>query len=160
MASSPFLSVPYALLPSIKQPDDIDDDDDDDPSTVNRSILNLSENKRYEWKNMLRGHVGAWCVGSSHGWIVLLDQNGIPILWHPSSSTSINLPPLPHAFLQPFPYSYFAEHLRKSFIAKAILMCSSSPSSYILAIIFGTDQKIAYCKSATWVKLPDEKQSY
>ncbi|MED6107339.1 hypothetical protein PIB30_012988 [Stylosanthes scabra] len=158
-SSSPtFLSLPYALLPSIQPPHDIDDDDD--PSTVNRSILSLSEKKRYEWKNMLQGHVGTWCVGSSNGWIVFLDQKGVPILLHPLSSTSINLPPLPRAFLQPVSYSYFAEHLRKSFITKAILMCSSSPSSYILAIIFGTDYKIAYCKSATWVKLPDEKQSY
>ncbi|MED6218814.1 hypothetical protein PIB30_030136 [Stylosanthes scabra] len=159
MASSPFLSVPYALLPSIQPPKDMDDDDD--PSTVNRSILSLSEKKRYEWKNMLKGLVGTWCVGSSNGWIVILDQKGVPILLHPPSSTSINLPPLPRAFLQPVSYSYFAEHLRKSFITKASLMCSSSPSSYILAIIFGAHYKIAYCKSATWVKLPDDnKQSY
>ncbi|XLT08294.1 hypothetical protein HN51_054087 [Arachis hypogaea] len=156
--ASPSLSVPYALLPSIQQTHLIDDDDD--PITIDRSIFSLSENKRYEWTNMLMGHVGAWCVGSSHGWIVLLDQNGVPLLLNPSSSTTINVPPLPLSFLHPVTYSYFAEYLRKTFIVKATLMCSSSPSSYILAIIYGSNNKIAYCNSATWVELSHDTQSY
>ncbi|XP_025678088.2 putative F-box protein At5g55150 [Arachis hypogaea] len=156
--ASPSLSVPYALLPSIQQTHLIDDDDD--PITIDRSIFSLLENKRYEWKNMLMGHVGAWCVGSSHGWIVLLDQNGVPLLLNSSSSTTINVPPLPLSFLHPVTYSYFAEYLRKTFIVKATLMFSSSPSSYILAIIYGSNNKIAYCNSATWVELSHDKQSY
>ncbi|KAL4345997.1 uncharacterized protein DS421_11g349360 [Arachis hypogaea] len=91
--ASPSLSVSYALLPSIQQTNLIDDDDDS--ITIDRSIFNLSENKRYEWNNMLEGHVGAWCVGYSHGWIVLLDENGVPLLLNSSSSTTINLSPLP-----------------------------------------------------------------
>ncbi|KAL4307448.1 hypothetical protein AHAS_Ahas16G0279300 [Arachis hypogaea] len=55
--------------------------------------LLLPKNRCYEWKNILNGHVGTWCVGSSHGWIILLDQNGILLLLNPSSSTTINLPP-------------------------------------------------------------------
>ncbi|KAL4371945.1 hypothetical protein HN51_016992 [Arachis hypogaea] len=107
--------------------------------------LLLPKNRRYEWKNILNGsHVGAWCVGSSHGWIILLDQNGILLLLNPSSSTTINLPPLPLSFLHPVTYSYFAEYLRKIFIVKAILMFFSSSSSYTLAIIYGFDCKIAY----------------
>ncbi|RYR75359.1 hypothetical protein HN51_020887 [Arachis hypogaea] len=156
--ASPSLSVPYALLPSLQQTHLIDDDDD--PITVDRSIFSLSEKKLYEWKNTLKGHVGAWCVGSSHGWIILLDQNGVPLLLNSSSSTTINVPPLPLSFLHPVTYSYFAEYLRKTFIVKAILMCCSSPSSYILAIMYGSNYKIAYCNSATWVELPDDKQSY
>ncbi|XP_015934514.1 probable F-box protein At4g22060 [Arachis duranensis] len=152
------LSVPYAILPSIQQTHLIDDDDD--PITVDRSIFNLAEKKRYEWKNMLKDHVGAWCIGSSHGWIGFLDQNGVPFLLNPSSSTTINLPPLPLSFLHPLTYSYFAEHLRKTFIAKAILMCYSSPSSYTLAIIYGCNYKIAYCNSTTWVELSNDRQSY
>ncbi|XP_057743500.1 uncharacterized protein LOC130961567 isoform X4 [Arachis stenosperma] len=150
--------VPYALLPRIQQTHLIDRHDD--PITVDRSIFSLSQNKRYEWKNMLKGHVGAWCVGSSHGWIVPLDQNGVPLLLNPSSFTTIKLPPLPLLFLHPVMYSYFAEYLRKTFIVKAILMYCSSPSSYILAIIYGSNYKIAYCNSAIWVELSDDKQSY
>ncbi|XP_016172638.1 putative F-box protein At2g33200 [Arachis ipaensis] len=155
--ASPSPSVPYALLPSLQQTHLIDDDD---PITVDRSIFSLSEKKLYEWKNTLKGHVGEWCVGSSHGWIILLDQNGVPLLLNSSSSTTINIPPLPLSFLHPVTYSYFAEYLRKTFIVKAILMCCSSPSSYILAIIYGSNYKIAYCNSATWVELSDDKQSY
>ncbi|QHN76456.1 putative F-box protein At5g55150 [Arachis hypogaea] len=156
--ASPSLSVPYALLPSLQQTHLIDDDDD--PITVDRSIFSLSEKKLYEWKNILKGHVGAWCIGSSHGWIVLLDQNGVPFLLNSSSSTTINVPPIPLSFLHPVTYSYFTEYLRKTFIVKAILMCCASPSSYILAIIYGSNYKIAYCNSATWVELSHDKQSY
>ncbi|KAL4307447.1 hypothetical protein AHAS_Ahas16G0279200 [Arachis hypogaea] len=56
------LSVPYLLLPSIHQTHLIDDDND--LITVDRSIFNLSENRCYEWKNILNGHVGAWCVAT------------------------------------------------------------------------------------------------
>ncbi|RYR05453.1 hypothetical protein Ahy_B06g085324 [Arachis hypogaea] len=116
--------VPYLLLPSIHQTHLIDDDND--LITVDRSIFNLSENRCYEWKNILNGHVGAWC-------------NGILLLLNPSSSTTINLPPLFLSFLHPVTYSYFAEYLRKIFIVKAILMFCSSSSSYTLAIIYGSD---------------------
>ncbi|XLU62206.1 hypothetical protein S245_021415 [Arachis hypogaea] len=153
------LSVPYLLLPSIHQTHLIDDDND--LITVDRSIFNLLENRRYERKNILNGsHVGAWCVGSSHGWIILLDQNGILLLLNPSSSTTIILPPLLLSFLHPVTYSYFVEYLRKIFIVKVILMFCSSSSSYTLAIIYGSDCKIAYCNSTTWVEISHDKQSY
>ncbi|RYR54928.1 hypothetical protein Ahy_A06g030189 [Arachis hypogaea] len=151
--------VPYLLLPSIHQTHLIDDDND--LITVDRSIFNLLENRRYERKNILNGsHVGAWCVGSSHGWIILLDQNGILLLLNPSSSTTIILPPLLLSFLHPVTYSYFVEYLRKIFIVKVILMFCSSSSSYTLAIIYGSDCKIAYCNSTTWVEISHDKQSY
>ena len=151
------LPIPYAILPSIQHTDIIDDDDS---STVHRSILRLAENKRYEWKNMLKGLVGAWCVGSSHGWLVFLDRNGMPLLLNPSSATCINLPPLPHAFMHPVTQSYFVQFLRKSLLVKAVLMCSSSPSNYILVIIYGSQCKIAYCMSAMWVEISDAKHSH
>ncbi|QHO51757.1 hypothetical protein HN51_020898 [Arachis hypogaea] len=83
-----------------------------------------------------------------------------PLLLNSSSSTTINVLPLPLSFLLPVTYSYFDEYLRKTFIVKAILMHCSSPSSYILAIIYGSNSKIAYCNSATWVELSDDQQSY
>ncbi|RYR54929.1 hypothetical protein Ahy_A06g030190 [Arachis hypogaea] len=39
------------------------------------------------------------------------------------------------------------------------MFCSSS-SSCTLAIIYGSDCKIAYCNSTTWVEITHDKQSY
>lgn len=154
-----YLSVPYAILPSIQQTD-VDLDDDGNTSSIHRSILSVFKNKRYEWNNMFKNLAGAWCIGSSHGWLVLLDTKATPLLLNPSSSTCIHLPPFPPAFLHPVTQSYFIQYLRKIFIVKAALMHSSSPRNCILAIIYGCHCKLALCKSSTWVKLSDAKRYY
>ncbi|RYR33311.1 hypothetical protein HN51_032647 [Arachis hypogaea] len=87
-------------------------------------------------------------------------MNEVLLLLNFSSSTTINLSPLPLLFLHYVAYSYFAEYLRKTFIVKTIMMCYSSPSNYILAIIYGSNYKIVYCNSTTWIKLSDDKKSY
>ncbi|CAL0330419.1 unnamed protein product [Lupinus luteus] len=133
------LSVPYAILPSLQQKDD------DDIPTIHRSIFSLLDNKRYEHKNMFKNLRGAWCVGSSYGWIVLLDKYAKPII------------------LNPFSETYFVNNLRKSFVVKAVLNHSPflDDKNYILAIIYGCYCKLAFCcNSSVWVELSDAKNSY
>jgi hypothetical protein len=158
--------VPYAILPSLFQETNLNDEKDN-TSDVHRSIFVLFENKRYELNNMLKAHPGAWCVGSSHNFLVFLDNNGYPLLLNPSSETCINLPPFPNSLIRRASvpsYSYYVEHLRKFFVAKAALMCFPSPSQYTLAIMYGTYPlcKIAFCSNrrASWVELLDAKQCY
>ncbi|KAE9601720.1 hypothetical protein Lal_00040592 [Lupinus albus] len=157
-----YLSVPYAILPSLHQKDI--DLDDDNISTINRSIFSLLDNKRYEHKNMFKNLDDAWCVGSSNGWIVVLDKNAKPFIVNLFSGMHIHFPSFPHVFIHPVSKTYFINNLRKSFVVKAVLN-HSSPSlddkNYILAIIYGCYCKLAFCcKSSTWVELSDAKYSY
>ncbi|XP_061376185.1 F-box protein At4g35733-like [Gastrolobium bilobum] len=103
---------------------------------------------------------GAWCVGSSRNWLVLLDINGSPFLLNPSSATFIHFPPFPHTFIHPVEHSYFVQFLQKTFVSKVALMCSTSPLHYTLAILYGCPCKLALCKSNTWVKISDAKSFY
>ncbi|OIW19481.1 hypothetical protein TanjilG_09501 [Lupinus angustifolius] len=156
------LSVPYAILPSLQQKDD-DDLDDDNISTINRSIFSLLDNKRYEQKNMFKNLGGAWCVGSSYGWIVLLDKYAKPIILNPFSGMQIQFPSFPSVFIHPVSETYFIDILRKSFVVKAVLNHSPSldDKNYILAIMYGCHCKIAFCcNSFKWVELSDAKYSY
>lgn len=157
-------SVPYAILPSIQETND----EDNYTTTVHRSILSLLDiNKRYEWKNMFKGHAGAWCVGSSRDWLVLLDTNGCPLLLNPSSgATSIHFPPFPCAFIHRAGvpcFSYYVQYLRETFVSKAVLMgCSNtSPLQHTLVIMYSYPCKIAFFRHATtWVELFDAKRYY
>ncbi|KAJ9159518.1 hypothetical protein P3X46_025024 [Hevea brasiliensis] len=49
-----------------------------------RCFFSLEDNKTYKIKNIgnLFGN-DAWCVGSSHGWLVLLDDEAKPFLLNP-----------------------------------------------------------------------------
>ncbi|XP_027348205.1 uncharacterized protein LOC113859696 [Abrus precatorius] len=155
------LSVPYAILPRIENTHvvEIDYDDDEDTNTLHRYILGVQENKLYEWKNMFMGHLGAWCVGSSKDFLMLLDSNGSPFLVNPSSTKSIRLPNFPTKFMY-VSYSYFVQFLRKTFVSKGVVMRSPSPSQYTLAIMYSYPCKLAFCKNGTWVQLHDAKHTY
>ncbi|KAJ1376189.1 hypothetical protein SESBI_40489 [Sesbania bispinosa] len=153
------LSVPYAILPSSQETDDVVIDDN--TTSVDRSIFSLSENECHEWENMFQGHAGAWCVGSSRDWLILLNSNGFPLLQNPSSAISIPLPPFPDTYVCQgnVTYSYYVKYLRKSFVFKAVLMYSPSPY-YIVAMMYGYPCKLAYCKPSTWAELPNANRYY
>ncbi|XP_057453081.1 uncharacterized protein LOC130744940 [Lotus japonicus] len=146
--------APYAILPSINEPD----------NDVHRSIFNVFGNSCYERRNMFQDNVGAWCVGSSHDWLILLDTEGCPFLLNPASSISIDLPPfsdsmMPHARVN---HSYYVESLLKSFVFKAVLVGSPSPLEYTLVIMYSYPCKLAFCtnKSSTWVEFSDSEHYY
>ncbi|KAK9905986.1 hypothetical protein M0R45_000112 [Rubus argutus] len=57
-----------------------------------RRFFNLAENKTFTLKNVFRDFSEAWCVGSSHGWLVLMDEMGKLDLFNPFSGDRIELP--------------------------------------------------------------------
>ena len=105
-------TTPWLMLPG---------DEKDDSTT--RCFFNLAENKVYKMKNAFEGFgEDAWCVGSSHGWLVILDDEAIPHLFNPFSRVRIRLPSIPNEFPSPnIDRDYFVRYLRKIFIAKAVL---------------------------------------
>ena len=110
-------TTPWLMLPG-----NVEDD-----STI-RCFFNLAENKVYKMKNAFEGFgEDAWCVGSSHGWLVILDDEAIPHLLNPFSRVRIQLPSIPNELLCPnIDRDYFVRYLRKIFIAKAVLLADPS----------------------------------
>ncbi|XP_058733618.1 uncharacterized protein LOC131605257 [Vicia villosa] len=153
-------SAPYVILPSFNQETDYEDDD----NNVHRNILVLFDDKYYKWNTIFNSHEGAWCVGSSNNFLMFIDNKGYPFLLNPSSNTFIHVPPftslIQHANVPS--YSYYVESLRKSFVSKAVLMSSPSPSQYTLAIMYDCPCRIAFCNNhnASWVELYDAKRFY
>ncbi|KAG8645734.1 hypothetical protein MANES_10G088310v8 [Manihot esculenta] len=75
--------TPWLLLPAGNEQHHVDI----------RCFFSLEDNKAYQIKNIdkLFGD-DAWCIGSFHGWLVLLDDDAKPFLLNPSSQVRIQLP--------------------------------------------------------------------
>ncbi|PQP98079.1 putative F-box protein [Prunus yedoensis var. nudiflora] len=114
--------TPWLMLPSSSSREN----DQNNPDSAARCFYSLEEQKVYTIKNAFQGFDHeARCVGSSHGWLVIMDSNGNPHLLNPFSRRQIQLP-----LILPFPRltgDLYLESLRMCVsIAKAVL--SSDPS--------------------------------
>ncbi|KAL4643714.1 hypothetical protein ACB092_02G112000, partial [Castanea dentata] len=111
--------TPWLMLPNAQ--------DDDHTS---RCFLNLAENKVYKFENAFEFEgLGndPWCVGSSHGWLVILDDEANPLVFNPFSRVQIELP-LP-------------------------ITCKN----FEVVVIYGFLSRLAFCKhgDTTWTNLSD-----
>ncbi|BFG36510.1 hypothetical protein CerSpe_227840 [Prunus speciosa] len=154
-ASGP--QTPWLMLPPIQQNRTHNYND------TTRCFYNFQEKKLYTIESAFQDFDNAWCVGSSHGWLVILDKRANPLLLNPISGNRIKLP-----LFWPVDRS-IDENLRKTYIAKAIL--SSGPSgkynNFVVVIIYGrlldlpAPLKLAFCKyGGTWTSLEGKHRAY
>uniref|UniRef100_A0A2N9FZ77 F-box domain-containing protein n=1 Tax=Fagus sylvatica TaxID=28930 RepID=A0A2N9FZ77_FAGSY len=140
--------TPWLMLPS---------DQEHDFTTCR--FFNLAENKVYKMKNVFEGlGYDVWCVGSSHGWLVILDDEANPHLFNPFSRVQIQLPLFTDELAN-------VNNLRKSFITKAILLADPSRSNdFVVVMIYDYDfaSRLAFYKQGdkTWTKLVGANQDY
>jgi hypothetical protein len=140
--------TPWLMLPS---------NEEDDFTT--RRFFNLAENKVYKMKNVFeRFGDDVWCVGSSHGWLVILDDEANPHLFNPFSRVQIQLPLFTDELAN-------VNNLRKSFITKAILLADPSRSNDFVVVMiydYGFASRLAFYKQGdkTWTKLFGANQDY
>ncbi|KAH7522555.1 hypothetical protein FEM48_Zijuj07G0151100 [Ziziphus jujuba var. spinosa] len=138
-------------------------------------FFSAAENKIYKINNVFDGFHGARCVGSSHGWLVILDKETNPHLLNPFSGAKVQLPlintSIPYQELQMFGTSpYFVRILGKFCISKAILMSSylclsdvSRGKSFCVVVIYGpSSQRLAFCMSgdSTWTRFGGYDHDY
>lgn len=144
VSSLPSTPAAWLMLPS-------DENEDDTPT---RCFLNLTEQKLYKINNVFEPLVDAWCVGSSHGWVMLLDEKANPHLINPFSNAWIPLPSFPTELKPPVCEAYFLESLRKHFIAKSVLLFDDN-RNFTVVVIYGTPSKLAFCMHGdnTWTDL-------
>ncbi|KAG6669842.1 hypothetical protein CIPAW_01G271700 [Carya illinoinensis] len=94
-------------------------------------------------KNVFDGLPDAWCVGSSPGWMMVLDRRGNPLLFNPFCKAKVELPTFPRELKPSVGETYFVEQLRKS--------CR-------VVVIYGIQSSLAFCtlEDNTWTDLGDE----
>lgn len=139
-----------------------------------RRFFNLAENKTFTLKDVFRDSPEAWCVGSSHGWLVLMDGTGKLDLFNPFSGDRIELPSiwtLPH-FVRWETHPNFSDvfssnkySVRGYIICKAVISCNPScTKDFVVVIIHSLRGRLAFCKhgdnSYTWTDLGDESEHY
>ncbi|GMY26942.1 putative F-box protein At4g22660 [Fagus crenata] len=140
--------TPWLMLPS-----------DQEHNFTTCRFFNLAENKIYKMKNVFEGlGYDVWCVGSSHGWLVILDDEANPHLFNPFSRVQIQLPLFTDELAN-------VNNLRKSFITKAILLADPSRSNdFVVVMIYDYDfaSRLAFYKQGdkTWTKLVGANQDY
>ncbi|BFG14247.1 hypothetical protein CerSpe_005210 [Prunus speciosa] len=136
--------TPWLMLPSSSSREN----DQNNPDSAARCFYSLEEQKVYTIKNAFQGFDHeARCVGSSHGWLVIMDSNGNPHLLNPFSRRQIQLP-----LILPFPRltgDLYLESLRMcASIAKAVL--SSDPSrdnNFAVVVIYDSSpSKLSFCR--------------
>ncbi|GMY08904.1 F-box protein SKIP23-like [Fagus crenata] len=135
-------SSPWLMLPS---------DQEDNSNT--RCFLSLAEKKAYKINNVFHDLVDAWCVGSSQGWLVVLDNKANPHLFSPFSNAKIQLPSFPTDLKPNVPDSYFVQNLLKHFILKSVLLFDNQ-NKHIVVVIYGNPSRLAFCmhgdNNMTW----------
>ncbi|KAH0993690.1 hypothetical protein GBA52_005173 [Prunus armeniaca] len=84
----PTPSTPWLMLPS-----SCEENDQDNPASGARCFYSLEEQKVYTVKSAFQDfdHAAAWCVGSSHGWLVFNSKANSHLL-KPFSRRQIQLP--------------------------------------------------------------------
>lgn len=137
--------TPWLMLPNGQEDDH-----------TSRCFLNLAENKVYKFENAFEFEgLGndPWCVGSSHGWLVILDDEANPLVFNPFSRVQIELPLFPNEF-----NPIMIQFLRKKLITKAVLLADPSRcKNFVVVVIYGFLSRLAFCKhgDTTWTNLSD-----
>ncbi|KAH7522263.1 hypothetical protein FEM48_Zijuj07G0119900 [Ziziphus jujuba var. spinosa] len=163
MKSSPLYNqIPPLLMPY--------DELENDPTCPARKFVNLADDRSYRVKKVFGRFSDACCIGSSCGWLVVMDEKSNPNLVNPFSGVEIQLPSLKNLpecrqILKNTRWS------RNFIIVKAII--SSYPShckNFIAVILVHTHVRkmgnrvirLAFCKQGdkTWKYFGDEHNSY
>ncbi|CAI9117004.1 OLC1v1018311C1 [Oldenlandia corymbosa var. corymbosa] len=138
------------------------------------SFLNLVNYKRHILRLPVAFHRHRRCRGSSHGWLVILEDSPSVFVFNPLTGTKLNLPPLssfPH--VSRFDYAQIGrEYLlllddnlsvtfnlkqMREFVKKIVLSDSPSrdPDFTAVSILYGTGE-LVFCKAGQtqWTVIP------
>ncbi|KAM5553340.1 putative F-box protein [Rosa sericea] len=136
-----------------------------------RRFFSLAKNNTFTLKNVFRDFPEAWCVGSSHGWLVLMDGTGKLDLFNPFTEDRIELPSLwtlPHFAKIKTLSDEFARNtnlLKGYMMGKAVTSCNPSCNKdFAVVITHSLRGRLAFCKHGnnrcTWTDLGDESDHY
>lgn len=164
---TPFLEAPWLMLNA----------DEDEGSRNNYSFFSLEEKRVFKLKTMREETPKGYCMGSSHGWLVLVDQNADPYLLNPLSGAQIQLPGL-RSFPSVVDINHCAEGglffqfrvgncveinffesmkelQEKLYYGVVLSLDPSQNSNYVVVVLYYYGRKLSFCKSGdeTWTDL-------
>ncbi|KAF5737561.1 F-box protein [Tripterygium wilfordii] len=137
------------------------EEEESEKTSMFTQFMKLEEKRFYTFNNgsaakeMSSGESFCCVIGSSHGWLVCLDQDFFPSLFNPFNCDQIQLPQIGSSLgIQRIGGS------RRKIVSKAVLS-SSYPSNedYYVALIYGQSSKLAFYRKGedSWTAL-DSKQ--
>ena len=134
--------TPWLLLPGPEEKED----DDDDEGEGGLCFFNLDEKREYRDVCMCREVYEGCCVGSSHGWLVLLDKTANLSLFNPFSGARIQVGSLREGLEFTDVDAYTVREDPRAFVPKAVVMSDSKKNKDKdgVALIYGSRKKLAF----------------
>ncbi|XP_065847493.1 F-box protein SKIP23-like [Euphorbia lathyris] len=153
--------LPFLLLPYYRE------------NPGHRGFYNVGDEKTYSLE--LPEALEKRCCGSSHGWLIMVEDTPSIFLLNPLTRAKIELPSLSTFPTFPTDLVYLNSrnlnencimreklHIRDTFIVKAVLSADPSTANvFIAAVIYGFNENLAYCRSndSEW-KIIDPHRRY
>ncbi|XP_022748806.1 putative F-box protein At4g22180 [Durio zibethinus] len=156
--------MPWLMLPSKEE---VEEEDGLDVNNNGYSgLLNLGESQVYSLKTIPKEFRESCCIGSSHGWLVFLEEKAVPFLFNPFRQVKIQLPSVDHLlgllkmernmdgeyelqYFNGYEDARLKQQLRECYIRKAILTgepdCNNK--NYGLILLCKRGKEIAYYES-------------
>lgn len=145
------------------------------------SFISLKNEKRVQkFESGPKEFKSSMCVGSSRGWLILLDESSEPYLLNPFDQTQIQLPKkitFPHISSVTSKWRDAGEYLMVAYssgilrlfepwedkspllsIKKAVLSANpSTDKDFVVVVIYGQKSRIAYCRNGDqeWSEIGD-----
>lgn len=135
-----------------------------------RGFYNITDGKTYSLE--LPEAYEKRCCGTSHGWLIMVEESPAIFLLNPLTRARIGLPSL--SSFPTFPTKIVFEnsrnlnknliareklHIRDTFVVKAIVSADPSlTTNFMVVVIYGLTENLAFCRSgdAAWTPIIDE----
>ncbi|XP_004297943.1 PREDICTED: putative F-box protein At4g22660-like [Fragaria vesca subsp. vesca] len=112
-------------------------------------FFSLEEKRVYTIKNVFEGFQDDWCVGSSHGWLLIMDSKAVFNLVNPIARATIGLPDI--QTLPEFTTNFSGDHIFKT----AVSLDPSRNKNFVMALLATRPSRLAFYKheDKTWKSL-------
>ncbi|KAJ4974603.1 hypothetical protein NE237_007777 [Protea cynaroides] len=139
---------PFLLLPC-------EDDEENNSDTCNHYLLSLPENNNiYHLRSLPKQSMSLYCPGSSHGWLVMVDQSTSSMnLVNPFTRVQLPLPSMnkfrrllknqPYRFGKVYTKRLLSEEINMLGVKKVVLSSSPSSSSLMSSSQFQSSDVVA-----------------
>ncbi|XP_034686608.1 F-box protein SKIP23-like [Vitis riparia] len=140
---SPCFQTPWLMLPSGR----VEEGEEDGEGESAISFFNLAEKIEYRDVCMCGEVYEGGCIGSSHGWLVLLDETANLSVFNPFSGAQIQVGSLKEGLEFTDVDAYTVKEDPRAFVPKAIVMSDGEKNKDKdgVVLIYGSRKKLAFC---------------
>ncbi|XP_034686609.1 F-box protein At2g26160-like [Vitis riparia] len=136
----PCFQTPWLLLPC----GPVEEEEHDDEGELGISFSNLGEKKKQ--RDVCGEIYEGCCVGSSHGWLVLLDKTANLSVFNPFLGAQIQVGSLKEGLEFTDVDACTVKEDPRAFVPKAIVMFDYKKNKDGVVLIYGSRKKLAFCR--------------